>query len=74
MIPFDSWARTNNLIPVGSQLVFTARKDGKTRLFLVDMSVPLDIPGDVDPETFIRSTWLASAEAERERCREMGWV
>jgi hypothetical protein len=66
MTPFDTWARANGLIAVGSQLVFTAKTEGKTRLFYVDMSVPLDIPDGMDPETFMRATWLTSAEAERE--------
>lgn len=74
MTSFDTWARTHNLIAVGSQLVFAARKDGVTRLFFVSMSVPLDVPSDEDPESFMRSTWLASAEKERERCRAQGWA
>lgn len=72
--PFDSWARSHNLIPVGSQLVFTASKDGRTYVFFVDMSIPNIIPDGVDPETFMRSTWLASAEVERGKCRDMGWT
>ena len=74
LLPFDTWARTHNLIPVGSQLAFTARKDGRMWLFMVDMFVPMDIPDNVDPESFMRSTWLTSAEEEREKLRADGWV
>lgn len=74
MIPFDTWARANGLIAVGSQLVFTARKDGRTVVFFVNMSVPTVVPDDADPETFMRSMWLASVERERERCRANRWA
>ena len=74
LVPFDTWARTHNLIPVGSQLVFTASKDGRTHLFFVNMAVPTQVPDNVDAESFMRSTWLTSAEAEREKLRADGWV
>jgi len=74
LLPFDTWARAHNLIPVGSQLVFTASKDGRTRLFFVNMAVPTQVPDGVDAESFMRSTWLTSAEEERERLRADGWV
>jgi hypothetical protein len=74
MTPFDTWARANGLIAVGSQLVFTASKDGRTFVFFVDMGIPTIIPDGMDPETFMRETWLTSVEAEREKCREMGWT
>lgn len=72
-ISIDLWACSHNLIPVGSQLVFTARRDGRTLLFFVDMAVPKLVPEGADPETFLRDTWLASAEREREQLRAEGW-